>query len=63
MSKDWVVCAETASEVGQWHRSRVGSKRLQKRKLGVIARLVLVMVPFTELQVLQWARWGQGLTP
>lgn len=31
--------------------------------LGVIARLVLVMVPFTELQVLQWARWGQGLTP
>lgn len=31
--------------------------------LGVIARLVLVMVPFTKLQVLQWARWGQGLTP
>lgn len=32
MSKDLVVCAETASEVKQWHRGRVGSKGLQKSK-------------------------------
>lgn len=69
MSKDLVVCAETASEVSG---IMVGRDPKDYRKastedinflIGVITSLVLVMVPFTEQKALQWAGWGQAMTP